>query len=125
MTCLNCGKALRSKAMVFHSLSILPRSTPLFTAAEVSGKEAVDEFTLLPTQAEELALVCCSVARDDLTKNITVASESEVMIEHKEVMRIMVYTLVGFSSEVTRVAREVGMGRILGGVAHADAIEGV
>jgi osomolarity two-component system sensor histidine kinase NIK1 len=130
MTCPNCGSngtVLRSKPMVDlpRSPPVLPRSSPLVTAARVSGKEAVDELTLLRTQVKDIALVCRAVARGDLTKKITVAVEGEVMIELKEVINTMVDSLGRFSLEVTRVAREVGTDGILGGVAHVDAVEGV
>jgi HAMP domain-containing protein len=61
-----------------------------------------------------IATVTTAVARGDLSRKITVDVKGEIL-ELKETINTMVDQLNGFSSEVTRVAREVGTEGKLGG----------
>jgi HAMP domain-containing protein len=70
--------------------------------------------TNLTTQVRNIATVTTAVARGDLSRKITVDVKGEIL-ELKETINTMVDQLNGFSSEVTRVAREVGTEGKLGG----------
>jgi HAMP domain-containing protein len=72
--------------------------------------------TNLTTQVRNIAQVTMAVARGDLSRKITVDVKGEIL-ELKETVNTMVDQLNGFSSEVTRVAREVGTDGKLGGQA--------
>src|SRR3984885_768680 len=61
--------------------------------------------TNLTTQVRNIATVTTAVARGDLSRKITVDVKGEIL-ELKETINTMVDQLNGFSSEVTRVARE-------------------
>src|SRR5207249_3663284 len=61
----------------------------------------------LTSQVRNIATVTTAVANGDLTKKITVDVKGEIL-ELKNTINTMVDQLNGFSSEVTRVAREVG-----------------
>ena len=61
----------------------------------------------LTAQVRNIAAVTTAVARGDLSRKITVDVKGEIL-ELKETINTMVDQLNGFSSEVTRVAREVG-----------------
>jgi HAMP domain-containing protein/CheY-like chemotaxis protein len=78
----------------------------------------------LTTQVRNIAEVTTAVANGDLSKKITVDVRGEVS-ELKETINEMVDKLRAFSSEVTRVAREVGSEGILGGQARVDGVSGV
>jgi methyl-accepting chemotaxis protein len=78
----------------------------------------------LTLQVRDIVEVATSVARGDLTKKITVELKGE-LAELKENLNQMVDTLNIFSSEVTRVAREVGTEGELGGQAKVSNAEGV
>ena len=77
----------------------------------------------LTTQVRNIAEVTTAVAKGDLTKKITVDVKGEVL-ELKNTINIMVDQLNGFSSEVTRVAREVGTEGKLGGQANVKDVSG-
>jgi HAMP domain-containing protein len=77
----------------------------------------------LTTQVRNIAEVTTAVANGDLTKKITVDVKGEVL-ELKNTINIMVDQLSSFSSEVTRVAREVGTEGILGGQAEVKDVSG-
>lgn len=64
-----------------------------------------------------------AVARGDLTKQVEVDAQGEIK-DLKITINSMVNSLVNFSSEVTRVSREVGTEGILGGQANVDGAEG-
>ena len=64
-----------------------------------------------------------AVARGDLSRKITVDVKGEIL-ELKETINTMVDQLNGFSSEVTRVAREVGTEGKLGGQAAVPGVAG-
>jgi HAMP domain-containing protein/CheY-like chemotaxis protein/signal transduction histidine kinase len=77
----------------------------------------------LTSQVRDIAKVTTAVANGDLTQNITVEAEGEVA-ELKETINKMVGSLYIFSSEVTRVAGEVGTDGILGGEAKVPGVSG-
>src|SRR5439155_31843 len=68
----------------------------------------------LTAQVRNIAEVTTAVANGDLSKKITVAVEGEIL-ELKSTINTMVDQLNSFASEVTRVAREVGIEGKLGG----------
>ncbi|MGE4239936.1 HAMP domain-containing protein [Ramlibacter sp.] len=77
----------------------------------------------LTSQVRNIATVTTAVARGDLSRKITVDVKGEIL-ELKETINTMVDQLNGFSSEVTRVAREVGTEGKLGGQAVVPGIAG-
>src|ERR1700712_2383031 len=79
--------------------------------------------TNLTAQVRNIAEVTTAVARGDLSRKITVDVKGEIL-ELKETINTMVDQLNGFSSEVTRVAREVGTEGKLGGQAQVPGIAG-
>ena len=79
--------------------------------------------TNLTEQVRNIATVTTAVARGDLSRKITVDAKGEIL-ELKETINTMVDQLNGFSSEVTRVAREVGTEGKLGGQAQVPGIAG-
>ena len=64
----------------------------------------------LTGQVRNIAEVTTAVANGDLSKKITVDVRGEIL-ELKDTINTMVDQLRSFASEVTRVAREVGIGR--------------
>src|SRR5207253_3051575 len=70
-----------------------------------------------------IAEVTTAVARGDLSKQIPVAVEGEIL-EFKNTINTMVDQLSSFASEVTRVAREVGTDGRLGGQANVRGVAG-
>ncbi len=77
----------------------------------------------LTSQVRNIATVTTAVARGDLSRKITVNVKGEIL-ELKETINTMVDQLNGFSSEVTRVAREVGTEGKLGGQAVVPGVAG-
>jgi HAMP domain-containing protein/signal transduction histidine kinase/CheY-like chemotaxis protein len=77
----------------------------------------------LTDQVRNIALVTTAVAKGDLTKQITVDAKGEIL-ELKSTINTMVDQLSTFSSEVTRVAREVGTEGKLGGQAQVSGVDG-
>jgi HAMP domain-containing protein/CheY-like chemotaxis protein/signal transduction histidine kinase len=77
----------------------------------------------LTSQVRNIAEVTTAVARGDLTRKITVDVKGEIL-ELKDTINTMVDQLRAFSSEVTRVAREVGTEGKLGGQAVVPGIGG-
>src|SRR5205823_15058336 len=67
--------------------------------------------------------VTTAVARGDLSRKIDVAAKGEVAALAETINR-MVDQLRSFAAEVTRVAREVGTERILGGQAQVPGVAG-
>ncbi len=101
-------------------------------AAEVSGvagiwKDLTDNVNSmasnLTAQVRNIAQVSTAVARGDLTQEITVAAQGEIL-ELKNTVNTMVGQLSSFADEVTRVAREVGTEGKLGGQAQVSGISG-
>ncbi|MFG2606952.1 HAMP domain-containing protein [Streptomyces sp. NPDC048514] len=78
----------------------------------------------LTAQVRDIALVTTAVAKGDLSRKVTVHVAGE-MLELKNTVNTMVDQLSSFSSEVTRVAREVGTEGILGGQARVPGVAGV
>src|SRR5712672_3593669 len=79
--------------------------------------------TNLTAQVRNIAQVTTAVARGDLSRKITVDVKGEIL-ELKETFNTMVDQLNSFSSEVTRVAREVGTEGKLGGQAAVPGVAG-
>jgi HAMP domain-containing protein len=79
--------------------------------------------TNLTAQVRNIAQVTTAVARGDLSRKITVDVRGEIL-ELKETINTMVDQLNAFSSEVTRVAREVATEGKLGGQAMVPGIAG-
>ncbi|MBI5194010.1 MAG: HAMP domain-containing protein [Nitrospirae bacterium] len=100
--------------------------------AEVKGvagtwKELTDNVNMmannLTSQVRNIADVTTAVANGDLSKKITVEVKGE-MLELKDTINTMVDQLNAFASEVTRVAREVGVDGKLGGQAQVKGVAG-
>ena len=77
----------------------------------------------LTGQVRNIAEVTTAVAKGDLSRKITVDVKGEIM-ELKNTINTMVDQLNSFSSEVTRVALEVGTEGKLGGQAHVKGVAG-
>jgi len=78
----------------------------------------------LTGQVRNIAEVTTAVAKGDLSRQITVDVKGEIL-ELKNTINTMVDQLNSFSSEVTRVAREVGSEGKLGGQAKVKGVGGV
>ncbi|HLP11917.1 MAG TPA: HAMP domain-containing protein, partial [Flavobacteriales bacterium] len=78
----------------------------------------------LTGQVRNIAEVTTAVANGDLSRKITVDVKGEIF-ELKKTINTMVDQLNSFSSEVTRVAREVGSEGKLGGQAQVKGVAGV
>src|SRR6202034_1602975 len=77
----------------------------------------------LTAQVRNIADVTTAVATGNLSKKITVDVKGEIL-ELKNTINTMVDQLNSFSSEVTRVALEVGTEGKLGGQAHVRGVGG-
>ncbi len=77
----------------------------------------------LTAQVRNIAEVTTAVAKGDLSKKITVDVKGEIL-ELKNTINTMVDQLNSFSSEVTRVALEVGTEGKLGGQARVAGVAG-
>src|SRR5207244_730939 len=77
----------------------------------------------LTAQVRNIAEVATAIAGGDLSKKITADVSGEIL-ELKETINTMVDQLRAFSSEVTRVAREVGTDGKLGGQAQVPGVAG-
>jgi signal transduction histidine kinase/HAMP domain-containing protein/ActR/RegA family two-component response regulator len=97
---------------------------------EVGGvwKDLTDNVNLmagnLTGQVRDIAEVTTAVANGDLSKKISADVKGE-FLELKNTVNAMVDQLNGFASEVTRVAREVGVEGKLGGQAQSAEVAGV
>ncbi|HVE46644.1 MAG TPA: ATP-binding protein [Acidimicrobiales bacterium] len=97
---------------------------------EVGGvwKELTDNVNLmagnLTGQVRNIAEVTTAVANGDLSKKISIDVKGE-FLELKNTVNAMVDQLNAFASEVTRVAREVGVEGKLGGQAQSKEVSGV
>jgi len=78
----------------------------------------------LTAQVRNIAAVTTAVANGDLSQKITVDVRGEIL-ELKNTINVLVDQLKDFSSEVTRVAREVGTEGKLGGQAHVPGAAGI
>ncbi|KAF9179220.1 hypothetical protein BGZ50_007150, partial [Haplosporangium sp. Z 11] len=74
-------------------------------------------------QARDIATVCTAVAHGDLSKKVTVNAKGETLVL-KNTINTMVDHLHLVSSEVTRIAHEVGTEGKLGGQAHIKGADG-
>jgi len=77
----------------------------------------------LTNQVRNIAQVTTAVAKGDLTRKITVDVRGEIL-ELKVTINTMVDQLNSFASEVSRVAREVGVEGRLGGQANVKDVAG-
>jgi HAMP domain-containing protein len=77
----------------------------------------------LTKQVRSISTVTKAVAAGDLSKKVDVDVEGE-MLELKQTVNTMVDQLQSFSSEVTRVAMEVGTQGKLGGFANVPGVQG-
>ena len=77
----------------------------------------------LTNQVRDIAEVTTAVANGDLTRKITVEVRGE-LLQLKNTINTMVDQLGSFASEVTRVAREVGLDGVLGGQAQVRGVSG-
>ena len=77
----------------------------------------------LTNQVRDIAEVTTAVANGDLTRKITVEVRGE-LLQLKNTINTMVDQLGSFASEVTRVAREVGIDGVLGGQAEVSGVSG-
>ncbi len=77
----------------------------------------------LTSQVRNIAEVTTAVAKGDLSRKITVDVKGEIL-ELKNTINTMVDQLNSFSSEVTRVALEVGTEGKLGGQAQVKGVAG-
>jgi HAMP domain-containing protein/signal transduction histidine kinase/CheY-like chemotaxis protein len=100
--------------------------------AEVKGvsgtwKDLTDNVNVLAAnltnQVRNIAKVTTAVAKGDLSQKITVDAKGEIL-ELKQTINTMVDQLSSFSSEVTRVAKEVGTEGKLGGQAEVKGVSG-
>jgi CheY-like chemotaxis protein/signal transduction histidine kinase/HAMP domain-containing protein len=91
-------------------------------------KDLTDNVNLMAAnltgQVRNIADVTTAVARGDLSRKITVDVKGEIL-ELKNTINTMVDQLSSFASEVTRVAREVGIQGRLGGQASVEGAAGV
>ncbi len=97
---------------------------------EVGGvwKDLTDNVNLmagnLTGQVRNIAEVTTAVAKGDLSKKISIDVKGE-FLALKNTVNAMVDQLNAFASEVTRVAREVGVEGKLGGQAQSTEVSGV
>ena len=77
----------------------------------------------LTGQVRDIAYVIKAVAEGDLTKKITALAKGEIL-DLKVIINTMVDKLNEFSSEVNRLAKEVGTEGKLGSQAHVKDVEG-
>jgi HAMP domain-containing protein/signal transduction histidine kinase/CheY-like chemotaxis protein len=78
----------------------------------------------LTGQVRNIADVTTAVAKGDLSKKITAEAKGEIL-ELKNTFNTLVDQLNAFGSEVSRVAREVGIDGKLGGQAQVPGVAGV
>jgi len=78
----------------------------------------------LTNQVRSIAKVTKAVAQGDLSKQIDVDAQGEIL-ELKNTVNEMVVKLRVLAAEVTRVTLEVGSKGVLGGQAHVPDVEGV
>ena len=77
----------------------------------------------LTGQVRDIAAVTKAVAKGDLTMKVKAECDGEIL-ELKSTINSMVDQLNQFSSEVTKIAREVGTEGVLGGQATVHNVEG-
>jgi signal transduction histidine kinase/HAMP domain-containing protein/ActR/RegA family two-component response regulator len=118
--------AARSAAggVAYGNGSVLGQIWPLVDAVASELSSLNDEVARRAEQVRDIAMVTTAVARGDLTKQVTVDVQGE-MLQLKQTVNTMVDQLSAFADEVTRVAREVGTEGRLGGQAHVRGVSGV
>jgi CheY-like chemotaxis protein/HAMP domain-containing protein/signal transduction histidine kinase len=77
----------------------------------------------LTAQVRNISDVATAISRGDLSRKITADAKGEIL-QLKNSINTLVETLYAFSSEVTRVAREVGTEGKLGGQAQVPDVAG-
>jgi len=77
----------------------------------------------LTDQVRNIAKVATAIANGDLQQKIVVDAKGEIL-KLKDTINTMVDQLGSFASEVTRVAREVGIDGVLGGQAEVRGVSG-
>ena len=118
--------AARSAAggVAYGNGSVLGQIWPLVDAVASELSSLNDEVARRAEQVRDIAMVTTAVARGDLTKQVTVDVQGE-MLQLKQTVNTMVDQLSAFADEVTRVAREVGTEGILGGQADVKGVSGI
>jgi osomolarity two-component system sensor histidine kinase NIK1 len=103
--CPTCGRSVSDPILFPGYTDMSPDSSPLVipmgplaAAAFESGMSAVEELKLLKAQVQDVARVCNAVARGDLSQKITVVVQGVVMVQLKDVINTMVFTLFHFIS---------------------------
>ncbi|MCW2930700.1 MAG: sensor hybrid histidine kinase [Actinomycetia bacterium] len=97
---------------------------PLVDAVGAELSALNDEVARRAEQVRDIAMVITAVSKGDLTRQVTVEVQGE-MLQLKQTVNTMVGQLSAFADEVTRVAREVGTEGRLGGQAHVRGVSGV
>lgn len=78
----------------------------------------------LTDQVREIAVVTTAVAKGDLSRKIQRPARGEIL-QLQQTINTMVDQLRTFATEVTRVARDVGIEGVLGGQAQIEGVEGM
>ncbi|KAK5171185.1 histidine kinase osmosensor [Saxophila tyrrhenica] len=78
----------------------------------------------LTDQVREIAVVTTAVAHGDLSRKIQRPARGEIL-QLQQTINKMVEQLRTFATEVTRVARDVGIEGILGGQAQIEGVQGM
>src|ERR1700757_881477 len=104
--------------------SVLGQIWPLVDAVGAELSALNDEVARRAEQVRDIAMVITAVSKGDLTRQVTVEVQGE-MLQLKQTVNTMVGQLSAFADEVTRVAREVGTEGRLGGQAHVRGVSGV
>ena len=78
----------------------------------------------LTDQVREIAVVTTAVAQGDLSRKIQRPARGEIL-ELQQTINTMVDQLRTFATEVTRVARDVGIEGVLGGQAQIEGVRGM
>jgi osomolarity two-component system, sensor histidine kinase NIK1 len=78
----------------------------------------------LTDQVREIAVVTTAVAHGDLSRKIQRPAKGEIL-QLQQTINKMVEQLRTFATEVTRVARDVGIEGVLGGQAQIEGVQGM
>jgi osomolarity two-component system sensor histidine kinase NIK1 len=78
----------------------------------------------LTDQVREIAVVTTAVAQGDLSRKIQRPAKGEIL-QLQQTINTMVDQLRTFATEVTRVARDVGIEGVLGGQAQIQGVQGM
>jgi signal transduction histidine kinase/HAMP domain-containing protein/CheY-like chemotaxis protein len=107
-----------------RATGVLAEIWPLVDAVGAELSALNDEVARRAEQVRDIAMVITAVSKGDLTRQVTVEVQGE-MLQLKQTVNTMVGQLSAFADEVTRVAREVGTEGRLGGQAHVRGVSGV